>query len=158
MSNYWEDRARPVLDALHATDDPGIQDGILFLAPGGGDDALGLGLSVDALHDTILQLADAGYVEVGDISYYSPGGASITGLHVTGRGLQVLGEWPRFDVLVSPVTLAGALERLAEYAPASEAVEMRQAAEVVRRMGGTALKSLALGAGGALLRHALGLP
>ncbi|HEV7529183.1 MAG TPA: hypothetical protein VGO29_09835 [Solirubrobacteraceae bacterium] len=69
-----------------------------------------------AAHDTILQLSDAGYVEFKNLSYEIAGGAHISGLHITGRGLQVLGEWPRFEAIVSPLTLAALLEALAEYA------------------------------------------
>jgi hypothetical protein len=157
MSDYWTDRAIPVLEALANPDDPLVRDGYLMLGFGRAEKRLQLGLSDDAIHDTILQLADAGYVEFKDVQYEAPAGAHFSGLFVTGRGMQVLGEWPRFEVLVSPLTLAALLEALAEYAAPEEAEDLRRAAAYVKRITGHALKSLAIGAGSQLLRGALGL-
>jgi hypothetical protein len=64
----------------------------------------------------------------------------------------------RFEAIISPLTFAALLDALAEYAPADEATEMKRAANFVRRVAGTTLTSLALGAGGQLLRGALGIP
>jgi hypothetical protein len=158
MSDYWADRALPVLQALQSPTDPSVRDGFLSLGRGRAEKNLAVALSDDSVHDTILQLADAGYVAFKDITYEGGGGAHISGLHVTGRGLQVLGQWPRFEVLVSPPTLAALLETLADYAPQDEAEDMRRAASFVRRVGASTLKSLAFGAGSQLLRGALGLP
>jgi hypothetical protein len=85
-------------------------------------------------------------------------GAHFSGIHITGRGLQVLGQWPRFEAIVSPLTFAALLDALAEYAPADEADDMKQAANAIRRVAGATLTSLALGAGGQLLRGALVIP
>jgi hypothetical protein len=158
MSDYWSERALPVLQALQSPADPLLRDGFLSLGRERAGTRLALELSDDAIHDTILQLADAAYVEFKDLQYESGGGAHISGLHVTGRGLQVLGEWPRFEALVSPLTLAALLDALAEHAPEEEAKAMRRAANVVRRVAASTLKSLAFGAGSQLLRGALGLP
>lgn len=158
MGDYWTDRALPVLRALETPNDAHVRDGFLSLGRGRAEKNLGIELSDDAAHDTILQLRDAGYVEFKKLSYESGGGAHISGLHVTGRGLQVLGEWPRFEAIVSPLTLAALLETLAEYAPADEANEMKRAASFVRGIAGTTLRSLAIGAGSQLLKGTLGIP
>jgi hypothetical protein len=148
----------PMLQALANPGDPRVRDGYLSLGRGRAEKSLGLGLPDEIVHDTILQLADADYVEYKALDYEIPNGASFTGLRVTGRGMQVLGEWPRFELLVSPLTLAALLEVLAEYAPEEEAKEMKRAASFVKRVAGTTLKGLTLGAGSQLLRGALGLP
>jgi hypothetical protein len=158
MSDYWTDRALPVLRALEAPSDRNLRDGFLSLGRGRAEKNLGIELSDDAAHDTILQLSDAGYVEFKKLGYETGGGAHFSGLHITGRGLQVLGEWPRFEVIVSPLTLAALLDALAEYAPADEAREMKRAASFVRGIAATTLKSLAIGAGSQLLKGVLGIP
>ncbi len=157
MSTLWQDRALPVLKALHNQDSELAAAGILFLG-GGESDGLGLDLTPGTIHQTILQLVDAGYVEHGEVSYYHPSGVTFTGLRVTGRGLQVLGEWPRFEAIVSPVTLAELVEHLADYAPADEATDVRRAAGVVGGMARTAVFDVALGLGKAWVRQRLGLP
>jgi hypothetical protein len=155
----WEDRALPVLVALNESTDRNLRGGILPVGPGNlGAAVLGLELSDDAVHDTILQLGDLGYLEYNDISYTTRGSATFIGLRVTGRGLQVLGQWPRFEALVSPATLAEVVGRLADYAAPQEAPPMKRAAEVIRRLGAAGLRSAAIGIGSQLLRGALGLP
>ena len=159
MSDYWTDRAMPVLRALHAPTDPQfVQTRTLSVGRGRGTKTLDVGLSDDALYDTILQLRDAGYVEYDDITFHHPAGAHVFGLRVSGRGLQVLGEWPRFEQLISPLTMAALLEQLADFVPEEEAEPMRRSASLVKRMAGTVLRSTAVGAGSQLARHALGLP
>jgi hypothetical protein len=158
MGDYWTDRALPVLRALVSPSNDYVRDGFLSLGHGRAEANLGLKLPDNVVEDTTMQLADVGYVELNDITYESGGGAHISGLHASGRGLQVLGEWPRFEALVSPLTFAALLEALAEFATPEEARQMRRAAAVVRRLGGMALRSLAMGTGGQLLRNAMGLP
>jgi hypothetical protein len=153
MSTLWQDRALPVLQALHHRDSELAAAGILLLG-GGENDGLGLDLAPEAIH----QLIDAGYVEHDEVSYYQPSGVTFTGLRVTGCGLQVLGEWPRFEAIVSPATLAELVERLADYAPADEATDVRRAAGVVGGMARTAVFDVALGLGKAWVRQRLGLP
>jgi hypothetical protein len=157
MSTHWQDRALPVLEALHNRDSELASTGILFLG-GGENDILGLDLAPETSHQTILQLVDAGYVEHGELSYYHPSGVAFTGLRVTGRGLQVLGEWPRFEAMVSPATLAELVERLADYAPADEAKDLRRATGVLGGMARNAMFDVALGLGKAWARQRLGLP
>jgi hypothetical protein len=158
MIDYWTDRALPVLQALSSPTDDVVRSGFLSLGRGRAKRNLGIEIDDDAAHATILQLNDAGYIAFNDITYETGGGAHIAGLRVTGRGLQVLGQWPRFEVLVSPGTLAALLEALAEYMPPEEAGELKRAATFVRKLSGKALTSLAVGVGGQLLRHSLGLP
>ncbi len=118
----------PVLRALEASSDDRVRDGFLSIGRGRAEKNLGVELSDDAAHDTILQLDDAGYVEFKNVSYESGGGAHFSGLHITGRGLQVLGQWPRFEAIISPLTFAALLDAPAEFAPADEATEMKRAA------------------------------
>jgi len=155
MSNYWTDRALPVLSVLASHSDPHMQDGLLMLGFGRGA-KLGLELSDAAFEETIMQLGDAGYVEFSPPTYEIGGGVCFSDLHVTGRGMQVLGQWPRFELLVSPLTFAALLEALAEYA-APEAGALKHAAYLVRRVAPSVLKSLAIGVGSQLVRNAVGL-
>ena len=111
MSTRWEQRALPVLRALANPTGHYIREGILFVGHGR-DSELGVDLPAGFLHDTILQLADLGYVQLNEVNYEGGGGATFLGLRITGRGLQVLGQWPRFEALISPGTLAAVLEQL----------------------------------------------
>jgi hypothetical protein len=158
MADYWADRALPVLRALQNPTDSHVRDGFMSIGRGRAEQNLGVELSDDAVHDTILQLADFDYVEFNDLGYEGGGGAHFSGLKVTGRGMQVLGEWPRFEALVSPLTMAALLETLSEYAAPEEATAMKRAAAYVRRMAPAALRALVFGAGGQALRGMLGLP
>jgi hypothetical protein len=99
---------------------------------------------------------DAGYVDANLFLETGPG-ASFTSLRVTGRGLQALGEWPLFDEIASPATLAALLERLAEEAPTNEeASNMRVAAEYVGSLGESLVRSVATGALAQLARTMIG--
>lgn len=157
MSDYWEERALPVLQALRNRDAPYGAAGVVMLGHGHDND-LGLDLSGREIEGTIWQLGDTGYVEYGEVHHIGGGGTMFSDLRVTGRGLQVLGEWPRFEAMISPATLAALVDRLAEYATPEEADQMHRAAGAIRRVATTGLRSVAFGAGGQLLRHALGLP
>jgi hypothetical protein len=143
VTNLWEDRALPLLVALTRSDDQQLRDGILMLGHGQGT-FLGLDLADELILMTVLQLGDLGYVEYNNVELEGGSGAIITGLHVSGRGLQLLGQWPRFRALVTPATLAAAIEHLANYASPEEATVLRRAAAAVRRMGAAGLKSAAI--------------
>jgi hypothetical protein len=157
MADYWTDRALPVLHTLAMPSDD-FRDGFLSLGRGRAEANLGIELSDDAVEQTILQLDDLGYVEFRDVTPEAPFGVHFAGLKVTGRGMQALGEWPRFEALISPLTFAALLEQLADFAGAEEQSAIRRAAAVVRRLSGAALRSLVLGTGGQLLRNFLGSP
>jgi hypothetical protein len=156
--SLWEERDLLVLRALATTEDDNLRHGFLHMARGHGAEALQLDLSVDAIHDAILTLRDVGYVEANE-SYSSGGGVSFTGLRVTGRGQQALGEWPLFEQFVSPETVARFLEVMALEAE-SEEVEsnLRRAAAYIRGLGVVTLKALAVNATAHAARQALGLP
>lgn len=158
MSRYWDERALPVLQALRTRDAAYGAAGAIKLVKSHDND-LGLALSAGVIQDTILQLTEAGYVEC-DVTHELGGGHGMifTGPRVTGCGLQVLGEWPRFEAMISPVTLATLVDTLAEYATPDDAEQMHHAAGVIRHLATTGLRSVVFGAGGQLLRHALGLP
>ena len=153
----WEQRDLPVLRALAALDLDSHAAQWLSMRPGSRENELGLDLDGGDLYDSILTLGDAGYVE-GNLHMETGPSASFTGVRVTGRGHQALGEWPLFDEIASPATLAALLERLAEEAPSDdEADAMRQSARYVGSIGGDALRAIATGALAQLARIAAGV-
>ncbi len=152
-----EARDLPVLRALATSEDSYVRDGYLTIGHGRGADALGLELSDGEIHDAILTLADADYVDF-ELQYETGPGAHLTNFSVTGRGQQALGEWPLFDTIASPETLALMLERLAEEAPTDEEADnMRRAARYVRTLSVPALRALATGAVSTLARRMMGI-
>jgi len=153
----WERRDFPVLKALATSEDENVKSGFLSVHAGMQSEYLGLDFDGAEIHDAILALLDVGYVEVTDVRPETGPGMMFLGLRVTGRGQQALGEWPLFDEIASPETLAALLERLAEEAPTDEEAEnMRTAANYVRSVGGGALRALATGALAQAARIALG--
>jgi hypothetical protein len=156
MTDYWAGRAVPILAAIRDTDNQTIRNGIFYFHRRDAD-PLGLGLTGVDVHQTLLQLRDARYVSF-DVEYAMPDGIAMTHFELTGRGMQVLGEWPRFELLTSPTTLATIIESLAGYASPQEAPQMRKAAKTIRGVGASALRAFVTGAGAAAARHALGLP
>lgn len=102
-------------------------------------------------------LGDAGYVTWRDEGRDGGGGCHRLDFLVTGRGKQVLGEWPRFDALGESGELAAILERLAELAPTDEeASNYRKTAGLLRRGGTFALGAALKGALGVAVRQTLG--
>ncbi len=153
----WERVDLPVLSVLASSSHEQLRHGFLSIESYGSE-AIPLELEPGALHDSTLRLGDAGYVEFADLAYEGGGGASFTGFRVTGRGQQAIGEWPLFDSVASPLTLALLLERLAEYVPTDEeATNLRRAATYVRSLGAGTLKAAAITATSQLARLALGL-
>lgn len=154
--SVWERRDLPVLQALATSDDEILRHGFLSIESDG-QSALGLDLSAGDLHDAILDLADAGYVD-GDVQYSGGPSAQFTGLQVLGRGEQALGQWPLFDEITSPETLALLLERLAEEAPSDEeASNLRRAAEYARTVGAASLRAVVIGVLSQLAKAGMGL-
>jgi hypothetical protein len=154
----WERRDLPVLTALARPEDESVREGFLCGGHGRAREALGLELEDDEIHEALLTLRDAGYVDF-DVEYESGPGSIYNHLSVTGRGQQALGQWPLFDTIVSPETLARLLEQLAEEAATDEeAQNMRRAAKYVRTLSGVALRTFAVGAIATAIRGALGLP
>jgi hypothetical protein len=154
----WERRDLPVLEALATSHDEHVRSGFVSVRAGAPSEHLGVELDGAEIHDAILALADAGYVEATNVSYETGFGAIFTGLRVTGRGQQALGEWPLFDEIASPDRLAALLERLAQEAPTEEeAANMRKAADYARTVGAQTLRALATGALARLARIAMGV-
>jgi hypothetical protein len=152
----WERRDLPVLQAVATTDDENLRNDFLTLHRGR-TGTFGLDLADEEIHDAILVLGDAGYVE-GNGPTYSGGGVHFTSFRVTGRGQQARGQWPLFHDIASPETLAQLLETLAEEAATEEESEnMRRAARYARTIGGSAMRAAAIGATSQLLRNMLGL-
>jgi hypothetical protein len=154
--SVWERRDLPVLQALATSGDENLRHGFLSIESDGRN-ALGLDLSAGELHDAILDLGDAGYID-GDVQYSSGPSAQFTHLQVTGRGQQALGQWPLFDEITSPETLALLLERLAEEAPSDEeASNLRRAAEYARTVGAGSLRAVVIAVLSQLAKTGLGL-
>jgi hypothetical protein len=154
--SVWEQRDLPVLQALASSEDENLKHGFLSISTHS-DNTLGLALPASAIFESILTLADVGYVD-GELSNESGGSVTFTRLVVTGRGQQALGEWPLFDELASPETLALLLERLAEEAPTREEEDnLKRAARYARTVGAATLRALAVGATSQLVRNAAGL-
>lgn len=156
--SVWERRDFPVLRALATSDDERLRHGFLDLSEHYPDPPLGLDLSAGDVHDAVLTLLDVGYVEIHDLQYESGPGALFTGLRVTGRGQQALGQWPLFDEIASPATLSLLLERFAEEAPTDEEAEnLRRAARYAGSLGASSLRAAAVGALSQLARLGFGL-
>ncbi|HEV8452349.1 MAG TPA: hypothetical protein VGQ45_13025 [Gaiellales bacterium] len=153
----WERRDLPLLRAAVDPANGQIQRHYFQVGQGTAAAAFNLHLSEDDVYAGLLALRDAGYVQF-DERRSSGAHATVAQFSVTGAGMQMLGEWPRFERIVSPITLAAFLERLAEEAPtAEEESAARSAAAYVRGVAPGILQSLATGVASALLRGALGL-
>jgi hypothetical protein len=152
----WERRDLPVLRALADTDDENILQGVLDLSAENAN-PLGLDLTFDEIYDAVLTLSDAGYVE-GELQHEGGRSALLTQFQITGRGYQALGEWPLFDELASPQTLALLLDRLAEEAPTrEEASNFRRAARYARGLTASTLRSALIAALAHVARAHIGL-
>jgi hypothetical protein len=153
----WERRDLPLLRTLAAGEDEQIRAGYLHIGHSNVGERLGLELDDYAIHDGLACLGDAGYIDA-SVQYSSGPGATFTGLRVTGAGQQALGQWPLFDEVASPETLALFLERQAKEAPTEEEAEnMRRAARYIRTLGALALRSALTGALSQAARIALGI-
>jgi hypothetical protein len=112
-------------------------------------------------HRAVETLDDAGFVHYTNIEREgSPevGGVWWQDFILTGEGKQALGDWPYFDALGQPETLAAILERLAEYAPTEEeAQNYRRTATAIRALGAGARAAIT-GAISATVRGELHLP
>lgn len=156
MTTFWERRDLPVLRALATSDDEDLRHGFLSITERQ-EAPLGLELEAGDVYAAVLALADAGYVS-GELGSETGLSVHFTRLTVTGHGQQALGQWPLFDEIASPETLALLLERLAEEAPSDEEAEnLRKAADYARSLGAASLRALAVGAVSQLARIAAGL-
>jgi hypothetical protein len=150
----WRD-ALALLKSLSEPTDAMLREGVLFLAAGP-PQHLGLELEAHVIHDARLALEDAGYVQWTDWNHMS---GTITGLRVTSRGMQALGEWPALYTILTPASLSQLLEDLADYAadPEKQAI-LRRAAQRARSWSAETLREsiISLGAAWARSRHGLG--
>jgi hypothetical protein len=77
---------------------------------------------------------------------------------VTGEGQQARGEWPRFEMLMTPSTLAVLLEKMAERAASEEQrTILKRAADYVRTLPGPAVRAAGVAVAIHLFRGAVGL-
>jgi hypothetical protein len=115
------------------------------------------GLTEQDVHVAVETLVDEGLVHYRDDSWNSAGGVHWMGIQVTGAGLQALGQWPVFDMLTSPEELGLLLDGLAQVAATDEEESnLHEAARSARGKSAEALRSVAAGALGALVRSQLG--
>jgi hypothetical protein len=156
--SVWDDLAEPVLRSIKDAKGGRLRDGILALGRGRGSEALGLPFAEAEIHRAILLLMDEEYIDA-DLKYeWGPEpSARLTKLHVTPAGHQALGEWPRFELLVTPSTLAAMLEKLAEQAAPEDQGPLRKAAAYVRGLSADTLRTAFVAAGVILVRQKLGL-
>jgi hypothetical protein len=150
--------ALPVLQHIVEKEDALRERGLLQLGLGQ-NGAKWLGLDVDdgELFDTLYQLQDLGYVSF-NVTLEGGQGALFIDLRLTGRGLQVLGEWPRFEAWSSPATLAAFAEQLAQFVAPDDRTRLERAAGYLRSQAPGAIKGAATAAGSQLVRNALGIP
>ncbi len=114
------------------------------------------GLTEQDVHVAVETLVDEGLVHYRNDSWNTAGGVHWIGIQVTGAGLQALGHWPVFDMLTSPEELGLLLDRLAEMAATEEEESnLRKAARTAHAKSAEALRSLAAGAVGAIVRSQL---
>ena len=114
-------------------------------------------LSQQKVHLAIETLIDEGLLDYNQERWSSGPSVTWTGLHVSGAGLQALGEWPAFDALSSPAELGQLLDALAGMAESDEEESnLRRAATTARSKSGEVIQALATGALGALARGQLG--
>jgi len=152
----WERRDLHVLRALATSEDDNVRQGSLSLSATD-EQPLGLDLTTADVYAAVLTLGDAGYIE-GEVQHESGQSVLVTHFQVTGRGQQALGEWPLFDQLATPATLALLLERLAEEASSpAEAGNLRRAARYLGGLSASTLKASLVGAAAHGARLYLGL-
>jgi len=109
---------------------------LLQIGQGADGPAAGVELSEEAIYAGLLVLPDAGH---GGSTTVAAGGGARNGDAVLCHrvGMQMIGEWPRLEWIVTPLTLAVVLERLAEDAPADEQVSARSVSCRLRAGPGT---------------------
>ena len=153
MLVVWRD-ALALLQALAEPVDEHLREGMLFLGRGRSDQ-LGVELEPDVVHDALLALEDAGYVEWTDWNRMS---GTIGGLRVTGRGMQALGQWPALYTVMRPASLAHLLEDLAPYAADAEKKGiLEDAAANARTWAVGALRESVTSLGSAVVRARFGI-
>jgi hypothetical protein len=149
----WAD-ALAVLKALSEPADATLREGLLFVRPGH-PDQLGLELEPDVINDALLALQDAGYIEWSDWNAMS---GTISGLRVTSRGMQALGQWPALYTILTPASLAHLLEDLADHTADSEKQAiLRRAGERARTWSTETLREAIISLGTALARQQHGI-
>ena len=154
----WETVALPILKTLEDPQDHHVREGFFQLGHGTGGQALGLDLDDGTIHDGLLALRDVGYIAIDDIQYEGSGGCIVLGARVTGRGLQVLGQWPSHQAALSPATLEALLTGLKDYAPDEETrQQIEKAADTVAKKSGNAVRQVVVSFGTAALKKRLGL-
>lgn len=156
--SFWDRCALPVLEAFARSDDPNLCAGFLSLGAGRGRATIGIDFCDAEMHQALLVLGDAGYVEWADLTYETGPGAVFSGLRITGRGQQVRGQWPFFDVMTSPQTLAMTFEALADLVTEEERSALLRARDKVLTLSVATVKTAAIAGGSQITRNALGIP
>jgi hypothetical protein len=152
----WGDALALLADLADPKDEM-LSNGVLSLGRHRADQ-LGVDLAPGVAHDALLALADVGYVVWTDDTYAASGGVTFTGLHVTGKGMQALGQWPTLDTIMTPASLAHLLDALADYASDTDkGTALQVAAAYARKFGAATLRQAVVGYGAAQTRTRLGL-
>jgi hypothetical protein len=156
-ATHWESTALPLLERLVAKEQALRDRGLLELGAGqNGAEWLELAMTDGELYETLHQLRDLDCI---GFKVERAGGPSamFLDLRLTGRGLQVLGEWPRFEAWTSPATLVAFADQLAEFASPEHRTRLERAAAYLRSQAPGAIKGAAIAATSQLVRNVLGL-
>jgi hypothetical protein len=133
--SVWTDRDAVVLRWLHESP-PSAETLHTTLSTEPHPDLLGL--SQQDAHLAVETLADEDLLHYNDERWASGPSALWTGLHVSGAGLQALGEWPTFDALSSPAELGQVLDALAEQLASTDEEESKPRCSSAARFGSAA--------------------
>lgn len=148
-----------MLEALERADSHSLRArGIALRYGDTAKETLGIDLDDKAIHEAMLLLSDVNYVSFKELPE-GTSGSILTDVEVLGRGKQALGEWPRFEILITPSTLARLLDKLAEQPNLDEEQRgiLRRAAEYLRTLPLTLTQAASVQAGIQLARIPFGL-
>jgi hypothetical protein len=157
MRLAWGD-ALAVLGAIAEPEDYNLRESGFLSFDAGGAHQLRLGLDGFIVHEALLALSDLDYIEWNEWQYTGGPTLDVTGLRVTGRGMQALGQWPSLLTATTPASLSHVLEMVAPYAADPEkAGVLREAAKEARRLTGPVLRRALVSGTVAVVREKLGL-
>jgi hypothetical protein len=153
----WRNQVAPVLQALDRADEHDLHERGLLLGYSGAKETLNLDLDDPAVHEAMLLLSDLNYVAFNEKPEGSTG-THLQDVEVRGEGKQALGEWPRFELLLTPSTLGALLEMMAEQAESEEERSLfKEAADYVRSLPVPLIQSAGVAVSIQLARAAFGL-
>jgi hypothetical protein len=155
--SYWDEHALPVLAALAASAHRNVTSGFVSVGHGRAARTLELDMTDVDILQALLALGDAGYLQWNELGYETAPGAHFSGLRVTGAGLQALGQWPYFELLTTPQTLAATFDALSDLVADEERPALLRARDKALELSREGAKAAVIGAAGYLARGAAGL-